>query len=630
VDLYSEQVGCGLEDVSSFARYLGGSPANTAVGAARLGLKVAMISRVGDEQNGQFVRATLAREGVDVSQVGTDPDRLTALVFLAIRGPGDFPHVFYRDRCADMGLAERDIDAKFMGGCGALLVSGTHLSQPGPRAACLRALQLACAAKARVVLDIDYRPVLWGLVRPGEGSERAAATSAATASIAEVLPQCDLVVGTEEEFQVAGGSANLLEALVSVRRKTAALLVVKRGAEGCIAYAAEIPSALEKGLAVPGIPVELFNSLGGGDAFMAGFLSGWLRGESLERCCRLANACGAIVVSRHGCAPAMPTAAELEHFLTHGARSPRLRDDAALDHLHRAGTRRAVAPRLHILAFDHRAQLEAIAGPTGGERIERFKALVAEALLAASADREGAGAILDDRYGEAILPRLTARGLWIARPVERPGSVPVEFDPDSRVLLALHAWPAGHVAKCLIHFHPEDAEALRQAQLERVRTLARACAQTGHELLLEVIAPTRAGDDAATVARSLEAIYAAGVKPDWWKLPPSPQGASWRAIDAAIERNDPLCRGVLVLGMEAANDALAQSFAQAVQSRWVRGFAVGRSIFAQAAEEWFAGRATDEEVVREVQRRYQEVIALWERAERSSTRPVPGLLKESA
>jgi 5-dehydro-2-deoxygluconokinase len=96
-----------------------------------------------------------------------------------------------------------------------------------------------------------------------------------------------------------------------------------------------------------------------------------------------------------------------------------------------------------------------------------------------------------------------------------------------------------------------------------------------------------------------------------------PQGASWRAIDAAIERNDPLCRGVLVLGMESANDALAQSFAQAVQSPWVRGFAVGRSIFAHAAEEWFAGRATDEEVIREVKRRYQEVIALWETAERS-------------
>src|SRR6185436_14678444 len=146
VDLYGEQVGCRLEDVSTFAKYLGGSPANTAVGASRLGVRAAMITRVGDEQNGRFVRETLAREGVDVSQVSTDPNRLTALVFLAIRGADDFPHIFYRDRCADMALAPAHIDADFVKSCGALLVSGTHLSQEGPRAACEKAIEAARAA----------------------------------------------------------------------------------------------------------------------------------------------------------------------------------------------------------------------------------------------------------------------------------------------------------------------------------------------------------------------------------------------------------------------------------------------------------------------------------------------------
>ena len=139
VDLYGEQLGAPLEDTATFARYLGGSPANTAVGAARLGLRVAMITRVGDEQNGRFVRATLEREGVDVSQVSTDPSRLTALVFLAIRAPNDFPHVFYRENCADMALAEAHVDGAFLARCGALLVSGTHLSAERPRAACERA-----------------------------------------------------------------------------------------------------------------------------------------------------------------------------------------------------------------------------------------------------------------------------------------------------------------------------------------------------------------------------------------------------------------------------------------------------------------------------------------------------------
>ena len=125
VDLYGEQIGCPLEDVSTFAKYLGGSPANTAVGVARLGLRAAMLSRVGDEQMGRFVRAQLLREGVDVSNVSTDPARLTALVFLAVRDRDTFPHIFYRDHCADMALSEAEIDPAFISSAGAVLVSGT-------------------------------------------------------------------------------------------------------------------------------------------------------------------------------------------------------------------------------------------------------------------------------------------------------------------------------------------------------------------------------------------------------------------------------------------------------------------------------------------------------------------------
>jgi 5-dehydro-2-deoxygluconokinase len=229
VDLYGEQIGARLEDVATFARYLGGSPANTAVGAARLGLRVAMVSRVGDEQNGRFVREALAREGVDVSQVTTDPARLTALVFLAVRDRDEFPHVFYRDNCADMAIAASDIDAQFIGRCGALLVSGTHLSTPGTRGACDAAIGAARAAGRRVVLDIDYRPVLWGLVGHAQGDERSAASAAATARIRALLARCDLVAGTEEEFRIAGGEKDLAAALQAVRAATRALLVVKLG-----------------------------------------------------------------------------------------------------------------------------------------------------------------------------------------------------------------------------------------------------------------------------------------------------------------------------------------------------------------------------------------------------------------
>jgi 5-dehydro-2-deoxygluconokinase len=613
VDLYGEQVGCGLEEVSTFARYLGGSPANTAIGAARLGLRSAMISRVGDEQNGRFVRATLAREGVDVSQVSTDPARLTALVFLAIRGRGDFPHVFYRDNCADMALAPEDIDPAFLARCDAVLVSGTHLSSEGSRAACERAVEAARATGARVILDIDYRPVLWGLAAHGEGAQRYAPSAAAAMRIGALLPRCDLVVGTEEEFRVAGGSDDLLAALRHVRAQTAALLVVKLGARGCVAFEGRIPAGLEQGLVVEGFPVEVFNALGAGDAFMAGFLRGWLRGEPLATCCRYANACGAIVVSRHGCAPAMATMPELAHFLARGPATPRLREDRELSHIHRATTRAATPGTLFILAFDHRTWFEALAARHGApmERIADFKALVARAFERVAGP--GHGVILDDRHGEAILPQLAAFGRWIARPVETPNALPLAFEAGDGLALALRAWPASHVAKCLAYFHPGDSGELRALQLERLAALAAACEATGREMLVELLPPPGAASPAPPHL-AMEAIYRAGIRPDWWKLPPAADGEAWREIDAVIGRNDPLCRGVLVLGMDAGLDALAQGFKAAAACRRLRGFAVGRSIFGPAAEAWFSGAWTDTRVVDEVAARYSEVIGLWEGA----------------
>jgi 5-dehydro-2-deoxygluconokinase len=615
VDLYGEQVGCRLEDVSTFAKYLGGSPANTAVGVSRLGLRSAMLSRVGDEQNGRFVREALEREGVDVSQVTTDPNRLTALVFLALRGDDDFPHIFYRDRCADMAIAPAHISPEFIASCGALLLSGTHLSQEGPRSACDKAVEFAKRSGTRVILDIDYRPVLWGLARPGEGAARYVSSDAVTAALAPLLRHCDLIVGTEEEIRVAGGSVDTREALRSIRSRSAATIVLKRGPLGCIAYSDAIPDRLEDGVQGAGFPIEVFNTLGAGDAFMAGFLRGWLKGEPLEQCCRFANACGAIVVSRHGCSPAMPTWKELQFFLARGVVNPRLREDAELEHVHRATTRLAPAVDPHVLAFDHRGHFEELARASGRDAadISRFKSLVAEAFERVALDRPGAGIVLDERYGAQPLARLTGRGLWIARPVEQPNTIPLAFEGGPNIGLALRHWPTEHVAKCLVYFSASDPKPLRDAQLAAIHALAEACAETGRELLLEVI-PPGALNDPALVPAAVEAIYDDGIRPDWWKLPPSPDAASWQRVAAIVRARDPFCRGAVVLGMESDVESLAGGFKAAAACPLVRGFAVGRTIFADAAQGWFAGRMSDAEAVDAVATRYEAIIALWEAA----------------
>lgn len=616
VDLYGEQIGGRLEDMQTFNKYMGGSPANTAVGVARLGLKPAMLTRVGDEHNGRFVRETLAAEGVDVSHVTTDPKRLTALVFLGIQDRETFPLVFYRDNCADMALSPGDIDENFIASANALLLSGTHLSQARTHEACREAMAAARRGGTRIVLDIDYRPVLWGLTGLGLGEQRFVASDTVTAHLQSVIADCDLVVGTEEEIHIAGGSTDTLEALRRLRALTRALLVVKRGPMGCVAFEGAIPADIEQGHKGPGFPVEVFNVLGAGDAFMAGFLRGWLVGEPLQRCCTWANACGAIVVSRHGCAPAMASWPELQHFLANGSPTRRLREDARLEQLHRATTRTRRWDELVILAFDHRSQLEDIAGKhgVGEESIRAFKRLIAEGARRGAGSRSGAGVILDGRFGEDVLPSLTGKGWWVARPVELPGSRPLAFESGTELAVDMRSWPAEHVAKCLVSYHPHDDAQLRAQQLGTLLQLQAASVATGHEFLVEVIPPRDMPRTGSTLPDALEQIYAAGIWPDWWKLPPARDDAEWAALTAVIQKHDPHCRGVLVLGLEASEDDLQRSFRIAAPHAICRGFAVGRSIFADAAGRWFASTMTDEQVIADIARRYARLVTLWDEA----------------
>jgi 5-dehydro-2-deoxygluconokinase len=587
VDLYGEQIGARLEDQASFAKYLGGSPANTGVAASRLGLKVAMLTRVGDEQNGRFVRETLAAEGLDVSHVRTDPERLTALVFLSIKDRATFPLIFYRHDCADMAIAPEDFDEKFIGSAKALLVSGTHFSKPDIAATCMKAIETAKKQDVRIVFDIDYRPVLWGLTAHGLGEQRFVASKPVTGKLQQVLPHCDLVIGTEEEFHIAAGVRDTVRAVRSIQALSRAVLVVKRGPLGCSVFSGDLE------LDHNGFPVEVFNVLGAGDGFAGGFLSAWLKGLPLEECARRANACGAIVVSRHGCAPAMPSKPELELFLSRKDWPFRLRDSSVLNEVHRKTTRRRDWPEVLALAFDHRRQLEEL-GPA--ERIPAFKRLVASALSKVSFT--GKGAIVDDRYGEEALFALTGTGLWLARPVEVPGSTALAFEGGDNLAARLRAWPAEHVVKCLF--------VLEERNFPKLLQLQEACALTGHELLLEMLPKD--------LPRALNECYAAGLRPDWWKLPAPQSDAAWKEISGLITKNDPFCRGVILLGMEASEDTLERGFALAARHPVCKGFAVGRTIFMDAARLWFAGRISDEEVGARVAGNYSRLIEAWRKA----------------
>ena len=281
VDLYGDQIGGRLEDMGSFSKYIGGSPTNIACGTARLGLKSAVITGVGDEHMGRFIVEQLAREGVDTRGVKIDPERLTALVILGIRDDERFPLIFYRENCADMGLTEADIDEGFIAEARAVLATGTHLSHPRTEAAVLKALTLARKHGARTALDIDYRPNLWGVAGHGEGESRFVESAEVTRKLQATLHLFDLIVGTEEEFHIAGGTTDTIAALRAVRAVSDATLVCKRGAAGAVAFEGAIPDSLDDGQTGPGFPIEVFNVLGAGDGFFSGLLRGWLTDAGL-------------------------------------------------------------------------------------------------------------------------------------------------------------------------------------------------------------------------------------------------------------------------------------------------------------------------------------------------------------
>ena len=618
VDLYAEQFGSSLEDARSMAKYLGGSSANLAFGVARLGSKSAMISRVGNEQMGRFLLDSLQQEGCDTSQVQIDPERLTALVLLGIKDRDTFPLLFMRENCADMALDADLIDGDFMAQCRALAITGTHLSTPTTLRAAQAALKHAKAHGVIRVLDIDYRPVLWGLTPRGAGENRYVADAQVTLQLQAVLPEFDLLVGTEEEFFIAGGVADdLLASLCAVRALTTATLVVKRGALGCCVIEGAIPANINDAPTFHGERVEVLNVLGAGDAFLSGLMASLLQGKDWAQATQVANACGAIVVSRHACSAAMPTPAELDHWF-HGSRNPKVDADQALAHLHRVTAPRPDWQELCVMAFDHRSQFYDLAREAGASelRIPQLKKLLvqAAAVVEKSHALHGQTGVLIDGgdYGSEALASATGRGWWVGRPVELPGSRPLRFDGTRSIGSALVHWPSEQVVKCLVFYHPDDAFALRLEQEQKVLELWEATRQSGHELLLEIITPaalTPAGTQDAAVLRAVKRFYNLGVKPEWWKLAPM-QSAGWTDLAALVHERDPYCRGAVILGLNQPLQVLAASFAQA-NNPLVKGFMVGRTLWASPSLRWLKNELDDASFVAEVAANYVVLVQAW-------------------
>ena len=319
IDLYSNDIGAPFEQITSFAAYVGGCPTNISTGTRRLGLRVALLTAVGDDQVGNFILHFLRREGVETRYIPTKAGRRSSAVVLGIEPPDRFPLTYYRDNCADIALTIEDVLATPIAQSKVLLISGMGLSQEPSRSATLFAAEMARQAGVPVALDIDFRPDQWHDAR------------AFGVTIRSALRLVDLVIGTEDEInaamltdtsQVRIAHSQISDARVSgdiegaiqqLVRLGPRVLAQKRGAAGVRLHLAGAGETTT--LDVPGFPVEVQNILGAGDAFASGLLYGLVSGWDWYRAARLGNACGAILVTKHGCANFMPTYDEVMAFV---------------------------------------------------------------------------------------------------------------------------------------------------------------------------------------------------------------------------------------------------------------------------------------------------------------------------
>lgn len=316
IDLYANDIGVPFPDIKSFAAYVGGSPTNIAVGTRRLGLKVALLTAIGQDPIGDFILTFLERENVDISFIPTKPSARSSAVVLGIEAEDKVPLVFYRSNAADIQLTIDDVLGTPIAESKAFAFVGTNLSEDPSRSATFFAVEQARTADVTVFCDLDFRADQWH------------DPLAFGVAIRSILPLVNVAFGTEEEIlaamltdpeklRIERSQITAPEVIGDLEAAIAALLaagpealVVKRGATGCTVY-------LQEGEAVdvPGFPVKVFNVLGAGDAFASGFIYGHIKGWDWYRSARMGNACGAIVVTRHGCANHMGYEGEVLQFI---------------------------------------------------------------------------------------------------------------------------------------------------------------------------------------------------------------------------------------------------------------------------------------------------------------------------
>lgn len=597
IELYGEQIGSSLKEMLSFKKTVGGSSASIAIGCARLGLRTSLISQVGEDEMGQFIINTLQEEMIDVTQVKKFSGFQTPLILRGTQSKNIFPTTFYSN--TQVLLRNENIDSSLINKNSALLISAMNFFIENMNHISRKAMISANENHVKIVLALDHFP-----------SDIAAKDI--TTTLQTVLPLCDIIIGHEDDFQTATGILNTHSALKHLRTLTNATLVINTE-QGGFVINDQIPTPWYNTVSHTGFKVNNHYNYAAKSAFISSFLYGWLEKHPLEKCCEFAMASKVITQSRYDSTPDLPSHDELMTYLSDQNKIvTQMLEAPHFSHIHYASTHVARQEQLLAFNFGYHQQWQKIAQPFNADEtiIHHAKNLVALGLKDIAANTPYSSIISDDDIQPHIL-ELFPQEHTIMRSLESPGEIPLRFkgDPDLSHMM-LH-WPQNHAAKISLIYHPDDRYVLRGQQEATVNLLHRACRAMHHELFIELIPPAASLSTASTISHIMQRFYEIGIYPDWWQIMPPRDQRSWDSITRVINDNDRYCQGVMILGHLATLEQLPLMFDFACKQIFCKGFVIGRSIFQQSLEQWFARRIDDQSLVAAVATSYQKAIDLW-------------------